>query len=506
MHRRIRISLSTGILIGLMLPITLMRPVAPAAEAAQSHGALQLHIGPTQIYVGRDITLRITVGDARGHPVGALVSVSGTSHSVFGNAVGGSLTLVVHATKAGTAVVRATRTGYTTAVRKVPIVPGSPATVVAVKAGLTVIPPRAKPRAGRIGTDLFASYQAQTNAKQYASLNLRDGTLVDLNRNTTVAIKDPLHETLSGGELFIQVVHGAGSHQIQVGSAVAATKGTVLDVTFNAKSKTASVTVIEGQVQVSNNKRAVLVGAGQRTTIVAALPPTPPVRVNVTTIVSWVSNVPRASSRVNPPVLNVPPPSITTPPNAPTLATPTITVTGQMATSRWSGGPYRLQRHVDVPAGTTLTIAAGTIIEMDPYAYMTVEGTLIARSASGAPIIFTSSLTQAKPGSWDSLTFAGKGASGSVLDHVQVYYGGYSSPAEVLVTGGATPTIGNSVFADSGDLGVYVDDQSLPTITGCVFAGNVKGPASLPANDVSASDSQRLWGRRIQHPGARRGA
>jgi len=70
-----------------------------------------------------------------------------------------------------------------------------------------------------VGSDLFENYHAVTSRTQLASLGLRDGSIMDLNSNSDVLIKDPLHATLNSGEVFLQVVHGAGSHQVQAGSA-----------------------------------------------------------------------------------------------------------------------------------------------------------------------------------------------------------------------------------------------------------------------------------------------
>ena len=84
----------------------------------------------------------------------------------------------------------------------------------------------------------------------------------------------------------------------------------------------------------------------------------------------------------------------------------------------------------------TLTIAPGTVVQMAPSAYLTVEGKLIARGLQATPIVFTSSLAQPKPGGWYSLALSGTGASGSVLDHVQVFYAGQGGGHEDLAPPG----------------------------------------------------------------------
>ncbi len=447
--------------------------------------ALRLVVTPGQIAQGRDVLLRVAVRDQRGRPVRALVTVTGAARPLVATAVHGLATLTVRALALGRVVVRASRAGYALARLNVPVVPGAPASVVAIKRGLTVLAPRAKPRPGQVGAELFAAYHALTAARQYASLTLRDGTLVDLNSNTDVLITDPLRQRLNAGELFMEVVHGTASHQVQIGGAVAATRGTRLDVAVNPITKVARVTVIEGLVQVTNGARSVLVGAGQQTTVAAARPPSPPVRVNLAALLAWLANVPNTSRRVVPPVLNLPLPRPITPPAPPIAASPRVTVTAAVSTTTWSGGPYLLQGHVDVPAGATLTIAPGTLLEMAPSAYLSVEGRLLAQGSAAAPIVFTSSRAQPRPGSWYSVALSGAGASGSVLDHVQLFYAGQSNEAALQVSGGASPTISNSAIGQSAAVGLLVAADSRLTVTNCTFSDTGGAPADLVADVVA---------------------
>src|SRR5260370_26098355 len=239
---------------------------AKGSTTAGKAPALVVSVQPKQIEVGRDVLISIRIADAKGKSVnGALVTINGAGLPKIGTAPHGALTLTVHATAKGTAILLANHAGYAPFSLKLPIVDGSPATVVAIKRGVSIMAPKAKPVAGKQGQDLFEHYHAVTSNGQFASLGLRDGTLVDLNANTDVVIKDPLHATLNKGELFLEVWHGdTSSHQIQVGTAVAATKGTRLDVRYNPTTKIATVTVVEGRVQVSNKGKSVLVRAGQQ--------------------------------------------------------------------------------------------------------------------------------------------------------------------------------------------------------------------------------------------------
>ncbi len=406
---------------------------------------------------------------------GARLSLTGAGSPALGTAPHGVLTLKVRAAALGTATLVASHAGYTSATLKLPVVPGPPATIVTFKRGITVLAPKAKPVAGKVGDGLLAQYQAITKANQYASLGLRDGTVVDLNASTDVVVHDPLHTTLTKGEVFLEVVHGAGSHQVQVGSAVAATKGTRLDVRYNAKTKAAVVIVVEGKVQVSNHGKSVLVGAGAQTTIPNNRPPGPPMPADLSVQLGWLKSVPNSSSgTVVPPVLSLPTPVLAPVPAPPIAPTPTMTITDALESLTWSG-VVLVSGGPTVPTGATLTIAPGTTVEMANNAALNVKGTLSAPGTAAAPIIFTSAAAQPASSDWEYIDFDGSGANASTLTDVQVFYGGYGGTdgAEVSASNGASPTISDSLFAYSSGDGLYLDDGSQATVTDCVFAQNV---------------------------------
>jgi len=145
--------------------------------------------------------------------------------------------------------------------------------------------------------------------------------------------------------------------------------------------------------------------------------------------------------------------------------------------------PLRVQGHLDVPATVSLTLVPGMVLQMDPGSYLTAEGALLAQGSAAAPIVFTSSRAQPRPGSWYSVALSGAGASGSVLDHVQLLYAGQGSEAALQVSGGASPTISNSAFAQNARVGIMVEGGSQPTIASCRFEGNGAAAISLPRAD-----------------------
>ena len=284
-------------IVGRLLSLAAMLFLAvSASQPAKAAAALRIAVKPAQIDVGRDVVLTITVRSSAGEPLPAQVRVAGAGTTVGGTAAHGTLALTVHATTLGTAEVLAASPGFPTASVRIPIVPGPPASVVAIVRGITILPPNAPGRSGAVGSDLFQDYQAVTAQDQLASIGLRDGTLIDLNGNSEVRIRDPLHSSMSGGDLFWAVVHGEASHTVQAGTAVAATRGTRFDIRYTQRSRTVVVTVIQGLMLVTNGKYSVLVPAGKQTTVVGDLPPTSPTTVDVQSRVRWVLKLPNATA------------------------------------------------------------------------------------------------------------------------------------------------------------------------------------------------------------------
>ncbi len=149
--------------------------------------------------------------------------------------------------------------------------------------------------------------------------------------------------------------------------------------------------------------------------------------------------------------------------------------------------PYALDSGVRLAAGARLDIDPGTVILMNSNASFSVTGTLVAHGTAAAPIIFTSAAAQPAPSDWEYIDFTGAGASGSVLDHVQVFYGGYGGTdgAEVSASNGASPTISNSAIEQSSGDGVYLDDAERAVVANCVFACNGCFAVSTSADNAS---------------------
>jgi hypothetical protein len=121
---------------------------------------------------------------------------------------------------------------------------------------------------------------------------------------------------------------------------------------------------------------------------------------------------------------------------------------------------------------------------MGSDALLTVQGTLLAQGTDAAPIVVTSAAAQPQPGDWDDIDFDGSGATGSVFDHVQVFYGSYPGDASgaVSITGDAGPTVTNSLVANAEKYGIWVESGH-PTIAYCMFRDDGSAAISIPAAD-----------------------
>lgn len=156
----------------------------------------------------------------------------------------------------------------------------------------------------------------------------------------------------------------------------------------------------------------------------------------------------------------------------------------------------RIVGTVRVPAGVTLTIQPGTVIKFNDFAgfSLIVDGTMSAQGTLAQPIYFTSlrddgvggdtlgdGQLPVYAGQWDHIQF-NSGSAASVLDQVDVRYGGASSMGQVVVNGG-TLTLRNSVVRESASDGVRVVNSS-PILTNNVYSNNASAAISM---DVAAN-------------------
>src|ERR1041385_4053413 len=154
---------------------------------------------------------------------------------------------------------------------------------------------------------------------------------------------------------------------------------------------------------------------------------------------------------------------------------------------------YRMSGNVTVPAGRTLTIAAGQFVKFNAGGdqKLQVDGTLLAQGTAQKPILFTTTdddtgqdgvlgtgddndtnnngSSTANPGQWESINFSARSGSPSILDHVDIRFAGENA-AGAIVTAGPL-TISNSTIRDCSSSGIRIT-ASNPTISQDTFIRN----------------------------------
>lgn len=163
---------------------------------------------------------------------------------------------------------------------------------------------------------------------------------------------------------------------------------------------------------------------------------------------------------------------------------------------RWTNDEVQhVTGDVRVPAGKTLTIQPGTIIQFNYGDFrLTVDGTLNAAGTTASPVIFTSiydnsptgGTDDAGRGYWGSIQF-GPSSTANVMDHAEVRYGGWAT--EPLVVTAAPLTMSNSLVSGSYRAAMKLDLAARPVIRNTSFVGNfqnvaIMGSGSLPSDNA----------------------
>ena len=110
-------------------------------------------------------------------------------------------------------------------------------------------------------------------------------------------------------------------------------------------------------------------------------------------------------------------------------------------------GPYRVVEDVTVGSEATLTVTAGTTVEVAEGVSLAVAGTLRANGTAGAPVRFVASGTEPAPGDWGAIRTAGQGKARIDLTHVAV---AGATNAVVLQNPSATVTLTDARINDTG--------------------------------------------------------
>ncbi|HEX4612077.1 MAG TPA: right-handed parallel beta-helix repeat-containing protein, partial [Urbifossiella sp.] len=176
----------------------------------------------------------------------------------------------------------------------------------------------------------------------------------------------------------------------------------------------------------------------------------------------------------------------------------------------WTNGEVQeVIGDVHVPAGKTLTIQPGTVVQFDGGESLVVDGTVTAVGTSGQPIVFTSvrdnsqlgGSNTASSGDWQDIQLTAT-SSGNVLDHVAIRYAGGGANGSAVTVAGAPLALANSTVSDSVTDGVRLVGSNA-TLTGDTFANNGLpfvgsaihiDPASQPVISGATFTNNRLNG------------
>ncbi|MBC8353961.1 MAG: right-handed parallel beta-helix repeat-containing protein [Planctomycetes bacterium] len=155
--------------------------------------------------------------------------------------------------------------------------------------------------------------------------------------------------------------------------------------------------------------------------------------------------------------------------------------------TKWDDGDitYLVAGDVTVAEGKKLMVMADQVVKFDggrSADELIVNGTLEALGTGDEPVVFTSDLDDTAGGNtnnsatptvggfrrWHGIQFTSTSV-GNVLDHVEVRYGGFEGPGQILVDNSEL-TLSNSVVL-GGEAGLDIV-QSAPTISNVTFEGN----------------------------------
>jgi len=152
---------------------------------------------------------------------------------------------------------------------------------------------------------------------------------------------------------------------------------------------------------------------------------------------------------------------------------------------------------ITVNAGGSLEIEPGTVIKNKDITH-TIRGVLTARGTAEKPIIFTAladdsdgydsnfATSTAQDGDWKNIQFIGASSSESVLEYVEIKYGGegtnhnpngwYPTYAGSISIQNSSPKILNTKIENSRQTAVYIKGDSYPLIRNSVIK-NTATPA-----------------------------
>ena len=141
-----------------------------------------------------------------------------------------------------------------------------------------------------------------------------------------------------------------------------------------------------------------------------------------------------------------------------------------------ASSPYVVTGNTTVGAGVILVIEPGVQVRFDGDYVLEIDGTLVARGTSQAPILFTSNQQDLAPGDWDDIAFGDSSVDydpstgqGCIMENVIVEYGGGAGQNQLVHIDAASPLIKDSVFRYGTAVGLKVQNGAAPIIEGNTF-------------------------------------
>jgi hypothetical protein len=151
------------------------------------------------------------------------------------------------------------------------------------------------------------------------------------------------------------------------------------------------------------------------------------------------------------------------------------------------GADYFVDGDIGINAsgnGAKVVIEPGVVIKFISggfhIGYGSQFGTLLAEGTEDMPIIFTSAKDNPQRGDWGAIKFYSGAASGCILDHCQILYGGASSingfAASIhICCNMINVTVKNSTIAHSSSSGIHIYGNAMPNFDNNTFFDNVDG-------------------------------
>ncbi len=183
-------------------------------------------------------------------------------------------------------------------------------------------------------------------------------------------------------------------------------------------------------------------------------------------------------------------------------------------TWRLTDSPIQVNPGLRIPAGVTLTIEAGVIVQFAQDATLQIDGTLVARGTAAAPIRFTSNQTTVTAGYWGEVWFSdssvdatyssgGAYTGGSALEYVIVEgAGSLSDPGLAIYVTDAAPLIRSVTLRNNRGLGLFAGFRSdLPSPAFKIFTSDFTGQSAGGIDIRYPNHAVTLEGNRIDGGG-----